>query len=440
MPKYTVMKNLLRFVAVIAVAVVAIVGCTNKKVGEQEPTFVTVRDGEFYIGDSLYRYVGANFWYGGLLGAEKYGDRERLGRELDLLKSLGITNLRVLVGGDGDEGVESHIEPVLQTAPGVYNDTLLEGLDYFLAEMEKRDMKAVLYLNNSWEWSGGYSTYLEWTGHGKAPLPKDGYREFVDYVSQFVLSDSAKQLALNHVKNIVSRTNSVTGKPYAESPAIMSWQIANEPRAFSREGKRALADWLRTTAKTIKEIDTNHLVSTGSEGVYGCEVDMDLWAEIHNYPEIDYANIHIWPYNWNWIGRDSLGLGVTEDVDTACVYTARYIDRHYEKLGGVKPIVLEEFGYPRDAMAIAPGSPTTGRDKYYEYVFSIIRDSGKINGSNFWGWGGYAEPAHRTWQLGDDYSGDPAQEDQGLNSVFAVDSTTIDVIRRMTQSLQNLQK
>lgn len=431
------MKNILTVAAAAVVAVSAVVACSGPKAEDTE--FVTVRDGEFYIGDSVYRYVGANFWYGGLLGAEKYGDRERLARELDKMKEIGITNLRVLVGGDGAEGIESHIEPVLQTAPGVYNDTLLEGLDYFLAELEKRDMKAVLYLNNAWEWSGGYGTYLEWTGHGPAPLPKDGYREYVDYVSQFVLSDSAKQLALNHVRNIVGRTSSVTGKPYSESPAIMSWQIANEPRAFSREGKRALADWLRQTARTIKEIDSNHLVSTGSEGKYGCEVDLDLWAEIHNYPEIDYANIHIWPYNWNWIRKETKD-GVVEDVDSACKYTQAYIDEHFDKMGGVKPIVLEEFGYPRDTMGIAPGSPTTGRDRYYEYVFSIIRDSGKINGSNFWGWGGYAQPAHRTWQRGDDYSGDPAQEDQGLNSVFVTDSTTIEVIRRMTDSLKDIKK
>lgn len=430
------MKIILKAFILPLIAVSIAVGCSDKKAGEAaDREFVTVRDGEFYIGDSLYRFVGANFWYGGLLGSEKYGDRERLGRELDYLKSIGITNLRVLVGGDGETGVESHIEPVLQTAPGVYNDTLLQGLDYFLAELEKRDMTAVLYLNNSWEWSGGYSTYLEWTGHGTAPLPKDGYREFVEYASQFVLDDSAKQLALNHVRNIVSRTNTVTGEPYSQSPAIMSWQIANEPRAFSREGKRALADWLRTTARTIKEIDSNHLVSTGSEGKYGCEVDLDLWAEIHNYPEIDYANIHIWPYNWNWIRKDT-PAGVHEDVDSACKYTLAYIDEHYNKLAGAKPIVLEEFGYPRDSMAIAPGSPTTGRDRYYEYVFSIIRDSGKINGSNFWGWGGFAQPAHRTWQPGDDYSGDPAQEDQGLNSVFAADSSTIAIITKMTQSLK----
>ena len=44
-------------------------------------------------------------------------------------------------------------------------------MDYLLFEMKKRDMNAVLYLNNSWEWSGGYGQYLEWAGFGKAPVP-----------------------------------------------------------------------------------------------------------------------------------------------------------------------------------------------------------------------------------------------------------------------------
>ena len=44
--------------------------------------YVSVRDGEFYIGDSVYRYVGANFWYGAILASEgRGGDRARLARE-----------------------------------------------------------------------------------------------------------------------------------------------------------------------------------------------------------------------------------------------------------------------------------------------------------------------------------------------------------------------
>jgi hypothetical protein len=87
------------------------------------------------------------------------------------MRQAGIDNLRILVGADGERGVKTKVEPTLQVSPGVYNDTLLAGLDYLLMEMGKRGMVAVLYLNNSWEWSGGYGFYLEHAGEGKAPRP-----------------------------------------------------------------------------------------------------------------------------------------------------------------------------------------------------------------------------------------------------------------------------
>ncbi len=411
-----------------AAAVLIAASCSNGKnsttTTEKDDNFITVKNGEFYDGDSVYRYIGTNFWYGPLLASDgSFGNRERLAAELDSLQAIGIDNLRVLAGGDGPDGLASHIEPNLQTAPGVYNDTILRGLDYFIAELEKRGMKAVIYLNNAWEWSGGYSAYLEWAGHGKAVIPSvDGWPAYMDYVKQFVQSDSAKTLAANHVRNIVTRTNSVTGRPYSESPAIMSWQIANEPRAFGEDNKEAFAEWIGETARLIKSLDTNHLVSVGSEGSHGCEEDIELWTRIHSFPEVDYGTIHIWPYNWSWISEST----VTDSVAAACRNTDAYIDAHHARLSQIgKPIVLEEFGYPRDGMA----TPVTGRDNYYSHVFSQVRNTGKIAGVNFWGWGGLAVPAHDTWQHGDDYTGDPAQEPQGLNSAFACDTTTIAIIR-----------
>lgn len=389
--------------------------------------FITVRDGEFYLGDSIYRYMGANFWYGAILASEgQGGDRERLRAELDTLHALGLDNLRILVGGDGVAEFPCQIRPTLQTAPGVYNDTILRGLDYLLSEMEQRGMHAVLYLNNAWEWSGGYGTYLEWAGHGKCPMPSEGYREYCDHVTHFVECDTAKAFYYDHVKNIVGRISSVTGKPYAESPAIMSWQIANEPRPFSRANKEAMAQWLDSTARLIKSIDKNHLVSTGSEGKWGFEGDTEMWAAVHKSPNIDYANIHIWPYNWRWISDTTVVSGLQNAIDE----TKAYVDEHVALMAGSgKPIVLEEFGYPRDGMSHAVGSPVEGRDAYFAYVLSLLTDNGPLNGANFWGWGGLAKPNHDSWQPGDDYSGDPAQEPQGLNSVFAADSSTVALLK-----------
>ena len=423
--------------------------------------FVKVVNGQFVRGEDTLSFVGTNFWYGPLIASEgRGGNRDRLNKELDALKSIGVTNLRILVGSDGPEGIAYKVEPVLQLEPGVYNDTVLRGLDYLLAQMAERDMHAVLYFNNSWEWSGGYGQYLEWAGNGKALLPNvDGYENYVDHVSRFVKDEKAKELYYNHVKNIVTRTNTVTGKPYTEDPTIFSWQIGNEPRAFARDSvtKAAFADWMCTSASLIKSLDPNHMVSTGSEGLYGCEVDMDLFEQIHAHKDFDYLNVHIWPLVWRWVTKDTF-------ADSVCVanrMTEKYLTAHFpvaERLG--KPIVLEEFGYPRDGgkafegeavkfwdgVSLSKDSSTAARDAYYSYVFDRLvkaRENGEpLAGVNFWGWGGFASQSevNEFWRPGDDYCGDPAQEPQGLFSVYATDESTVELIRQTNETLKRTTK
>ena len=411
----------------------------------QKPSFVKVEDGQFVCDDYPSHFIGTNFWYGAILGSEgRGGNRARLEAELDTLKSLGITNLRVLVGGDGPDGIPTRVTPNLQMEPGVYNDTIFWGLDYLLAEMGERNMKAVLFLNNSWEWSGGYGMYLEWAGAGKALIPAEvGYGPFMESVSHFVTNDKAKELFYNHVRHVVSRTNTVTGKPYKDDPAIFSWQIGNEPRCFraDAEGQDAFVDYMWTTAALIKSIDSNHMVSSGSEGSAGCENSLELWERIHSCPDIDYMNIHIWPYNWSWVREKTLKT----NLPVAIANTDEYIDEHLElarKYG--KPVVLEEFGFPRDDFQFKKGSPVTARDEYYSYVFGRLIQAQKagepLKGVNFWGWGGYAGQSEQNefWKPGDDYCGDPAQEPQGLFSVYASDKATTELIKQTNEELQRI--
>lgn len=419
-----------------------VISCVTGPKRQVEDGFVKVENGQFIRDGKPYYYIGTNFWYGAILGSEgRGGNRERLCRELDSLKSIGIDNLRILVGSDGTGGVPAKVEPTLQIAPGVYNDTIFAGLDFLLAEMSKRDMLAVLYLNNSWEWSGGYGQYLQWAGYGKDPVPAvDGYVAYMNFVSQFVRSDSAKALYANYVKDVITRTNRYTKKRYVDDPAIMSWQIGNEPRAFSQESKQGLAEWISEAAALIKSLDPNHLVSTGSEGKWGCEMDMDLYEKIHADVNVDYMNIHIWPYNWGWAPKDSLQANLEKAKQNSKVY----IDEHLEIAKKYqKPLVLEEFGYPRDGFRFGKSSPVTARNAYYKYVFEQIVNHAASHslfvGCNFWGWGGFAVPSevHEYWVPGDDYTGDPAQEQQGLNSVFASDTATINLVKSYVKRLKN---
>lgn len=429
----------MRILLLVIITAMCFVSCSEKKTSvEAKQTFVKQENGQFSIDGKPYYFMGTNYWYGPILGSiGEGGNRERLIRELDFMKENGITNLRVLVGADGIAGQEVKIRPTLQTAPGVYNDTIFDGLDFFMSELGKRDMHAVLYLNNSWEWSGGYGQYLNWAGKGD--VPEKGVHDwpvFVKHVAQYADCDSCHTLFLNHVKHVVSRTNKYTGKKYTDDTALMAWQVGNEPRVFSDEGKPGFVKWLKETTALIRELDPNHLISIGNEGSMGSEGDMNLYETIHADPNVDFLTIHIWPKNWSWIDINK----IPESVDTAIVRTNNYVQEHLaiaKKLN--KPITIEEFGFPRDNHKYTLDDPVTARDRYYRNIFEQVvqasKENGLVAGCNFWAWGGVGRPAHEFWKPWDDYVGDPSQEEQGLNSVFDTDST-IGVIKEYASQIK----
>ncbi len=440
-----VMKKILGLFALLlsATTLLVVTGCEGNQ-SAPASEIIKVENGQFIRHGKPYYFVGTNFWYGAILGSEgEGGNRERLHKELDFMKSVGIENLRILVGGEGENGLLGKIEPNLQPEPGVYNDDVLDGLDYLLMELGKRDMTAVLYFNNAWEWSGGYTQYVAWANNEPVLVPRvDGWFSYNAFAGEFVRNERAKELFFDHVRYIVTRTNRYTGIKYIDDPAIFSWQICNEPRAFSskeQDNKEAFAEWLAESARLIRALDPNHMISTGSEGFYGCEWDMELCERIHAIEEIAYINCHVWPYNWKWMRGDHM----REDLQQSCENTEEYIAMHVELAEKInKPLVVEEFGMPRDDMNFHKEATTECRDHYYDFVFAMVEraaaEGGKLAGCNFWSWGGYAVTHvedHEYWAKGDDYTGDPAQEQQGLNSIFVTDEASLAIIRETTTLL-----
>ena len=408
----------------------------NKK---EKTGFVTKSGTQFIKDGKRYRYIGTNLWYASVLASTgEGGDRERFCKELDNLKAIGVNNLRILSGPDAGSDLANPAKPYLQKAPGVLNDTILEGLDFAIAELEKRDMTAVIYLNNAWDWSGGFGFYLKECGYGDSPNTNEdgGYNRYVDYCANFAREQKALDMYYSYIKQIVSRKNSVTGRYYKDEPSIMAWQLCNEPRAFAKENKEAFAKWIAEAAALIKSIDSNHLVSTGSEGYIGCEVDAELCERIHADKNIDYLTIHIWPVNWGWAPRSNPDSG----IDNACKESGKYIDEHIAMAKRVeKPLVIEEFGYSRQGNVSGTGIPTDSRDIFYSFIFEQVKKSadenGPIAGCNFWGWGGSGRPRDLVWQPGDDYLCDPPHEPQGWYSVFDCDTTTIDIIKKYAKEI-----
>jgi mannan endo-1,4-beta-mannosidase len=212
----------------------------------------------------------------------------------------------------------------------------------------------------------------------------------------------------------------------------MAWEIANEPRPMRPGANELYVKFIRDAASEIKSRDTHHLVTIGHEGSIGTE-SMELFEQIHSDPNIDYMTIHIWPKNWGWLqGGKQLEKSVQYIEDHVAV--ARRLN---------KPLVIEEFGLPRDGFMrgqnqatqsrkqdwFAPGSPTSRRDAYYRKILSYVGKD--VAGANFWAFGGSARPikGQAFWKRGDAWMGDPPMEEQGLNSVFDIDRSTWRVIR-----------
>lgn len=408
-------------------------------------SFVTVEGNQFVRNNKTYGYVGTNYWYGALLGM-KSGDRDRLKKELDFMKSKGIDNLRILVGAEGGDQ-DYTVRTALQPKQGEYNEDVFDGLDYLLNEMKKRKMVAVLYLGNNWEWSGGFAKYLEWNGYGEVPNPniKDyTWPDYMKHTPKFFTCDPCKESFLNHIKKVIGRTNPYSNIKYTEDKTIMAWQVANEPRVFDENmSVDDFTNWLNPVINLINELDPNHLISTGSEGLNSSRLDMNIFEKSHANPNIDYLTMHMWAKNWGWYDPEDEEGSFSTVKQNANDYLAKHISTA-EKMN--KPIVLEEFGFPREKESISKTSSTSKRDTYYQIVFEKLEESfankKPFVGINFWAFGGFAKnnPNHPKWEIGDDFTGDPPQEPQGLNSVFATDTTTINIIKKTNEDLDKLQK
>ena len=416
-------------------------GCATGALGVRGGgTFVRREGTRLVIDGEPYRFAGTNMWYAAYLGADApYGNRARLRGELDSLLALGVDNVRIL-GSSELSPLKASITPAFRDRGTTYNETLLTGLDYVLAEIGRRGMRAVIYLTNFWEWSGGMMTYLYWNGGRYIDMndPAHPWPQFPNMTSEFYGNAPAVAMYHDYVRSLVGRINGITGVRYADDPTIMSWQLANEPRPAGDEqvGARhmqAYLAWINGTARLIKSIGPNHLVSTGSEGTQGCLGSDTCVADAHVSPDIDYLTAHIWPQNWGWADPKNLaGTWPTVEVNTRDYIAGQ--SAIAQRLG--KPLVIEEFGFPRDGGSFDPRASTSFKDRFYALIFGAVADSqrsaGPIVGSNFWAWGGSGRASHADFGFrpGDTtYMGDPPHEPQGWYSVLDTDETTKRLIR-----------
>jgi mannan endo-1,4-beta-mannosidase len=409
--------------------------------------FVRVRDGAFVIGDAPYHFTGVNLWFGMNLGADgdTHGDRARLVRELDHLERLGVKNIRLMASSEGPATEPQRVVPAVQNEPGRYDERLLRGLDFLLAEMAKRDMRGVLILNNFFQWTGGMAQYVSWATGQPIPYPeRDGHTwdEFQQFAARFYALDAAESLFERYVALVTGRRNTITGVVYRDDPTIMAWQLSNEPRGFAYSD--AYVAWVDRIGAVIRRNAPNQLISLGGEGKLdrGTPGTGTQFERVSRSPFLDYLTIHLWIENWGWFDPTR----PDSTWDRSIGRTMSYLADHVAIARAVnKPIVVEEFGVARDGRGFAPTTPVTYRDRYFravlEAVYYLASDSSTtVAGANVWSWSGEGTPVTpgAVWRRGDPWTGDPPHERQGWYSIYASDSSTLAIVATYARRMDGI--
>ena len=392
-------------------------------------SFVQTEKGDFILDSKAYTYIGTNYWYAAFVAMDQKG-KERIVRELDFLKEAGVLNLRLMASGEGPKTEPFRITPTLQESVGDWNENVLTGLDFVLAEMGKRNMKGVLCLNNFFYWSGGMAQYVSWFTGEKIPYPEEhSWDEYMRFSARFYTLPKATKLYNDLIEKLVSRKNTITNVLYVNDPTIMSWQLANEPREFGHDKK--YFKWVKKSSDLIRKLDKNHLICIGNEGILDNLVG-STYKKTAALKNINYLTVHLWPENWGWYAPKN----PDESFETTRRKSIAYLKKNAEVSKSVlKPIVLEEFGLARDGGSYEASATVNMRNKFYQFLYetTLGNPNSPYRGMNFWAIGGEGRPRQPEtfWQAGDDYIGDPPHEKQGWYSVYFTDSSTFEWLKKV---------
>lgn len=298
--------------------------------------------------------------------------------------ALGVSVLRTWAFNDAPQKVG---DTAMQTGRLQYDETALRGLDLILARASAHAIQLVMPLGNYWNDYGGARQYVIWAG---LPRPVEGDPRFFTEPS---VIDHYKE----HLRRLLNRINTLDGHRYGDHPAVLAWEVLNEPRnrGLDEEGD-ALRAWIDEMAAHVKSLSTGKWVGTGEEGFessfdgYDAAFWRDAGSQLFNHAghfrknlqsqSIDFGSIHFFPETW----------GVSSDH--AASAGARWLREHATIARGLgKPLILGEFGL-RNQGAFTLGE----RRAMYRGWLSCARKAG-LAGAAPWLFAYDARPDH--WDM-----------------------------------------
>ncbi|KAJ6808860.1 putative mannan endo-1,4-beta-mannosidase 9 [Iris pallida] len=231
---------------------------------------------------------------------------------------------------------------------------MFKGLDFVVSEASKYGVHLILSFVNYYNDFGGRKQYIQWS--------RD-QGQWLNDEDDFYRSNLVKGWYKNHIKAVLTRTNTFTGVAYKDDPAIFAWELINEPRCQSDMSGLTLQNWISEMAGYVKSIDSNHMLEIGLEGFYGetmpdrkqfnpgYQIGTDFISN-NQIPQIDFATIHMYPDQWIQGSDDNAQLAFIQS----------WITSHANDAGGVigKPLLVAEFGKNTKTCCLAEGQPLLG--------------------------------------------------------------------------------
>jgi mannan endo-1,4-beta-mannosidase len=330
------------------------------------PSFVRASGSQFILDSQPFRVAGANNYY---VGFESDSMVEPV---FDLAVQMGLNALRTwafldcgvaapgAVPANAKDGVFFQYMNSTTAVPG-FNDGPdgLERLDRTIFLAEQKGIRLILPLANYWDDFGGVNQYLQWFGlKGR---------------DQFYRNADVKKAYQNYVEHLLLRVNTRSGRQYRDEPAILAWELVNEPRCVNAAGNPlpdgidTLLGWVAEMSSFIRRLDTNHLIGVGDEGyfkhnfafgnsLYNGSFGVDC-ERLMAIPTIDFGSCHLYA-----------DFSPAESPDA---FGARWIREHIEAgQRASKPMIIEEYGMKND-------SGTAAREAAYEaWLGQVVASKG----------------------------------------------------------------
>jgi sialate O-acetylesterase len=260
--------------------------------GSEELRFVSFNIPNLHYIEDNFQFSTPNPW--------------RLSNEFEIrdalmsIKLMGgnITRMYVLsVRKQGEEkDIVRHVE-----APGQFNEESFKTIDKVLQIANEVGVRIIIPFVDNWWWWGGPKEYAAFRGK-----PKEAF-----WSDSLVRADLKTTISF-----LINRTNTYTGVKYKDDKAILCWETGNEMEPPSY-------DWTRQIAAYIKNLDTNHLVSQGTNSHV-------ITDDVMNDTNIDIVSTH------------NYGSAAQNFPD---------IRKALGKTHGKKPFFIGEFGFiPVDEM------------------------------------------------------------------------------------------